>query len=93
MSNFLTMLRFVFGTSVAVYVVLVVVTIHFASIQSDLLSSIASTESRIGALESKYYAKIDQVSAMNPGELGFVTPTQKLYARAEAAPTLTRAGN
>jgi hypothetical protein len=81
-----------FGSLVLTYLLLVIGTVYLASSQTVLLGQVSDKEASIGALEARYYSAIAEIGHMNPGSLGFVVPTTKLYARAAAAPALTRVG-
>ncbi|MFZ1987834.1 MAG: hypothetical protein WAV21_02255 [Minisyncoccia bacterium] len=89
--RFVSLLGATFAGVVTLYVSLVVVTICFASIQTDLAGSIHDTEASIGSLESEYYQAIAALNEMDPATLGFSMPTKKLYAVSAPVPALSRA--
>ncbi len=90
-NRLLTYLGVTLSTLVVSYLVLVIGTVYLASAQTDLLSRVSDKEASIGQLEARYYKAIAELSAVNPASIGFVTPSNKLYARAAATPVLTRA--
>lgn len=76
------------------YVALVIVTILFATWQTQAASSISDAQATIGTLEAQYYASIGALDSTNPYSLGFVQPTQVEYVAAMNLPdNLTFAGN
>lgn len=84
------------GILAVLYVTLVVTTIFFASWQSQAVSTIRTSESTIGNLESQYYSTINSVSSIDPSSLGFVAPTDVQYVAAASVKdtsNLTLAGN
>jgi hypothetical protein len=91
-SHILTYLKATFGVIGGAYLALVIFTMYLASTQMALASSIGDTEAAIGRLEASYYTKVSAIDATDPSTLGFVMPAQKLYARAESGPVLTKAG-
>lgn len=70
------------GLLLATYVVLMVSTIVFASLQTQLARSIQDTQMEITKLESKYYDAIGSLDSVDPHALGFVTPQTVRYVSA-----------
>jgi len=62
-----------------IYVVLMVTTIFFATLQTKLASSIGDTRASIERLESQYYATIARIDATDPASIGLVAPRQITY--------------
>ncbi len=83
----------ILGASVAVlvstYVALVVVTITFATMQTDLALTVRNTESTIGALEATYYQKVGVLSATDPSSMNLHKPVAVRYATKVTAPSLS----
>ncbi len=77
------------GSLATLYVMLVIATISFAAIQTDLASSVRDTQSAIGATETDYYAQVAKLSAVAPSSIGLVSPSRVSYAVKVAGPTLT----
>jgi hypothetical protein len=83
------------GALTLMYMVLMVMTISFATWQTESVNSVRSAESAIGTLEANYYTAMNHASSLNPATLGYVAPTQVEYV-AEAtsnSSNLTFAGN
>lgn len=82
------------GLLVLVYMALVVITILFATWQTQAVSSISDAQAAIGTLEAKYYASVGALDSTNPYSLGFVQPAHVEYVAASDLPEgLTFAGN
>jgi hypothetical protein len=83
------------GALTVLYVVLVISTIFFASLQTEEMSYVRGSESTIGTLESNYYTAINKASNLSPATLGFVAPVEVKYvATAQTVSSgLTFAGN
>ena len=75
------------------YVVFIVVTVYFATMQTGLAANVRQTEVGITALEKQYYDGVSQVSSADPHGAGYVTPTEIHYAQARISSGLTFAGN
>ena len=83
------------GAFATLYVVLMVSTIFFASLQTEEMSYVRGSESKIGTLEANYYTAINKASNLSPATLGFVAPVEVKYvATAQTVSSeLTFAGN
>jgi hypothetical protein len=83
------------GALTTLYVSLMVMTIFFASWQTEAMSTLRTTEGQIGNLEANYYTTLNKISTMDPATLGFVTPSQVQYVSATPNNSigLTFAGN
>ena len=83
------------GALTTTYVVLMVMTIFFASWQTESVSAVRNAESQIGTLEGNYYTAMNEASALSPATLGFVTPVKVEYVSTavDASAGLTFAGN
>ncbi len=83
----------ILGASVAVlistYVALVVVTITFATMQTELALTVRNAESAIGVLESSYYQKVGVLSATEPSSMNLHKPVAVRYATMVTAPSLS----
>ena len=91
--RFIPLLTILCGALGASYVGLVIMTILFATWQTQEVSTMRSTESAISLLESSYYTEVAKLDAVNPSSLGFVTPHDTRYVSAVTDPNLTFAGN
>lgn len=76
----------------AVYVVLMVGALYFASSATELASAARTKEADVVALEIKYYAAIAELTETDPASFGYVTPSVVVYVEALGAPALSRAG-
>jgi hypothetical protein len=77
---------------IAVYVVLVVTTVYFATWQTQEVSSVRDTEAAIGTLETKYYDSVAKANETDPATFGFVKPTDVKYVTATRETGLSYAG-
>jgi len=75
----------------AVYVVLMVTAMYFASSATELAGIARSKEADVVALETEYYAAIKELTKTDPASLGFVTPTEVEYVAAVGFPAFSRA--
>jgi hypothetical protein len=74
------------------YIVLVIVTITFATVQTSLASRVRDTEGAIAQLETTYYASISKQNASSPASVGLVAPAVVQYAVAKPAQGISFAG-
>jgi hypothetical protein len=83
------------GALTTLYISLMVMTIFFASWQTESVNSLRTIEGQIGNLEANYYTALNKISTMDPTTLGFVTPSQVEYVNASQNNSigLTFAGN
>ncbi len=88
----ITVLSFTAAAIFALYIVLVIVTITFATVQTSLASSVRSTEGSIAQLETTYYASITKDNASSPASAGLVAPVDVEYAVAKPAQGLSFVG-
>lgn len=77
------------GALLAAYVALMVTTIVFASLQTQLARSIQDTQMEITKLESQYYDAISSLDSVDPHALGYVTPHAVRYVAATPVSGLT----
>ena len=75
-----------------VYVCCVVLTVYYATLQTELVATIRDTEGGITQLERTYYDGVQLVSSTNPLQEGYVRPTEVQYAQAKPPAGLTFAG-
>lgn len=80
------------GALFTVYILFVVLTIVFATRQTDLSMQLRDTEGRISELEMSYYAQVAKDNASSPASIGLVQPTEVEYAVAKPASDLSFAG-
>ncbi|MBP6860527.1 MAG: hypothetical protein KBC38_03145 [Candidatus Pacebacteria bacterium] len=83
------MLRGSFFALVAVYIALIISTVYFAALESDLREAIHDTEASIAALEVKYFSAVDAVAKSDPSAHGLTHPAAKRYAKELPAPSVT----
>lgn len=76
----------------AAYIALMVTTILFATLQTQLAASIRDTQASITALEAKYYESIATLDSTDPYAIGYVRPVQVVYVSGRALPSLTFVG-
>ncbi len=86
-----TVFSYAAGALLAVYLVLVVVTVSFAAWQTELAHSVRETEMAIGELETQYYQAIGQINDMDPASAGFVSPATIGYVVDTGPSGLSRA--
>ena len=83
----------VVGMLIAVYVALMITTIIFASLQTQLAQNVQNAHKEIAKLEDAYYASVAALDATDPHALGYVTPTRVQYLTQSSLPNLTFARN
>ncbi|MGE5540980.1 MAG: hypothetical protein ACM3TU_01705 [Bacillota bacterium] len=86
-------LMYLAGAIFAIYIVLVIVTISLATMQTSLAAQVRSREGAIAQLERDYYAAIAKQNETSPASVGLVHPAVVQYAVAKPAQGLTFAGN
>ncbi len=72
--------------------VVVVLTVYYASLQTSLVANIHEHEGSITNLESTYYEGVAKISSSNPHEEGYVTPTEVRYVSERTSQGLSFAG-
>jgi len=77
------------GVLIAAYIALIVATILFAALQTQLAQDVQQKHMEIGKLESSYYEAVAQLDATDPHSLGYVTPSHVTYVTAAPASSLT----
>lgn len=75
----------------AVYVVLMVGALYFASSATELAGIARSKEADVVTLETQYYSAITKLTRVDPADLGFVMPSKVVYVETAGAPALSRA--
>jgi hypothetical protein len=81
------------GLIFAFYIMLVITTVAFATMQTSLAVQVRETEGHIAALESTYYAAIAVQNATTPGSAGMVAPAAVTYAVEKPANSISLAGH
>lgn len=81
------------GVLVAAYVALMITTIVFASLQTQLAQNVQNKHMEIAKLETAYYASVAALDSTDPRSLGYVTPSHVQYLTQASVPNLTFAGN
>lgn len=92
-ANTISLLSYVAITLFIAYVLCVVLTVYYATLQTELVATIRENESGITDLERTYYDGVSVVSSTNPLGQGYVRPTDVHYAEQKSASGLTFAGN
>ncbi len=87
----LTALSVSFVVLLIAYVACVCATIFFATLRTQLTSSVEEVENRVGALETRYYSEIAKLNATDIGLIGYVTPTDVAYITRDGSVAVTRA--
>ncbi len=87
-----TFLSIAAGIIFATYIVLVVVTVVFATMQTSLASSVRSTQGSISELETTYYASIAKENTNTPASAGLVAPAVVEYALSKPAQGISFVG-
>lgn len=77
------------GACLCAYIALVVVTVTFAAVQTQLALDVRDTESAIGTLETKYYAQVSALAATDPHSMQLSKPKSVTYATRAEAPSLS----
>lgn len=85
----ISFLSFVAGGCLCAYIALVVVTVTFATVQTQLALDVRNTESSIGMLETKYYAQVSELAATDPSVMNLSEPDSVIYATRADAPNLS----
>lgn len=89
--NAIAILSLSCGASFAAYLLLVLATVFFASMQTGLALEAREAESRIAALETEYYGAIDRLSGADLASAGLGNPKKVEYVSLHGAPAVTRA--
>ncbi len=82
-------LSLIAGFLVAGYVALMIATVLFATLQTQLAQEVQQKHMQIASLERAYYEKVAELEATDPRSLGYVTPAHVTYVSATQIPNLT----
>ncbi len=74
------------GALFAAYVALMVTTILFASLQTQLSQEVQDKHMQIAKLETTYYGSVAEIDSADPHALGYVTPKRVEYVTEAQAP-------
>lgn len=85
----ISFLSVVLGGCILTYISLVIVTITFAAVQTDLELAVRDTETEIGMLETRYYDQVGALAATDPRTMDLHKPATVSYATLAAAPSLS----
>lgn len=85
----ISFLSIIAGACACAYVGLVVVTVTFAAVQTELALSVRDTESKIGVLEMHYYSQVGELAATDPHSMNLAKPALVSYAVLAEAPSLS----
>lgn len=80
------------STLFALYLMFVIITVVFATMQTTLAVKVQETQSSISSLESTYYADLARENSMTPAQIGLVQPSEVKYAT-ERPTAVSFAGN
>lgn len=89
-SRTIPILSYTAGALVAAYLTLVIVTVSFAAMRTDLALAMRDTQNDIAELEHDYYAAINQIGRTDPASMGLVKPADVHYATEVSGPALSR---
>ena len=87
-----SLLSYVAMALFSIYVCCVVLTVYYATLQTELVATIRDTEGGITELERTYYDGVQLLSSTNPLQQGYVRPTEVTYAQAKPSVGLSFAG-
>lgn len=85
-SRLIPLLSILMGALLAAYVALMVATILFASLQTQLAQNVQEKRMDIAKLESTYYVAVANLDGTDPHALGYVTPSHVQYVSQAAMP-------
>lgn len=74
-------LSVMFGALIASYVALIIATVLMAAWQTNLASSLDTTQTAISALETRYYQSVSDIDATDPATLGLAKPAKVTYVQ------------
>lgn len=77
------------ATGMCAYVALIVITVTFATMQTELALSVRTTESNISMLETHYYNQVGTISNTDPRSMNLGKPARVTYAPLAEAPSLS----
>jgi hypothetical protein len=87
-----TFLTYAAGIIFITYLVLVIVTVTYATMQTSLALQVRDTEGSISKLETAYYSEVARESATSPASVGLAAPVEVQYATAQKAQGISFAG-
>jgi len=73
------------------YVGLMAFTMNYAVAHTQYAEAVRDEEARLGGIEARYFALLDEVNAVDPSSLGYVKPAELRFAIAPAAQTVADA--
>jgi hypothetical protein len=73
------------------YIALVATAMFFATLRTELTAELQEAETRIGALETRYYDAIAELNATDVFSIGYVAPLEVGYIAQNGTPVVTRA--
>lgn len=85
----ISVLSILASLTVCAYVALVIVTVTFATMQTELALSVRTTESEISQLETRYYNQVGMISATDPHSMNLGKPARVTYAPLAETPSLS----
>ncbi|MEK7101168.1 MAG: hypothetical protein AAB921_03665 [Patescibacteria group bacterium] len=85
----ISFLSAIVGGCVVTYIALVIVTVTFAAVQTDLALSVRDTETEIGMIETSYYEQVGALAAVDPSTMNLHKPHAVTYATLAQAPSLS----
>lgn len=88
----ITVLALTAGALFTVYLVLVIVTVSLATVQTALAADVRVTEGAIASQEATYFDAIAKQNTGTPASAGLVAPVAVEYASAKTAPGISFVG-
>ncbi len=88
----ISLLTLAAGLIFSAYIVLVIVTVTFATMQTSLASSVRSMQGSISELELTYYSSLSKETTNTPASVGLVPPVVVEYALSKPAQGISFAG-
>lgn len=87
----LTYLSISCGALLVGYVALIGTAIFFATLRNELSAELRLAETRVAALETRYYDAIKKLNQTDVVAIGYVTPGQVAYVSLDGTSAVTRA--
>lgn len=88
-ANTVSLLSYIAISFLVAYLCCVVLTVYYATLQTEMVATIQDTESGITELERTYYDGVSAVSSTNPLGQGYVRPHDVHYEQEKKTPELS----
>lgn len=82
-----------FGVLTALYMVLIVTTVFFATLRTQYATSAQNEEAAVGVLEDRYLTALRDVQSSDVIALGYTKPRAELFVTETEKPVLTLGTN